>query len=162
MFVVDEKERGTTVEPESESTEALIRRQVALCERLLDCVVRERETLIDLDVNRLWSITEEKRRILRLIEKAQVPVIRQNRTNSSQVLPPERRRVARDLSQRLDLLKEEIRARAADNVRFVDETLGFFDELVSILAIGTQRSESYQPIGRARKGSLPLIYSKEV
>ena len=150
------------MEPKPEIREAHYRRQIVLCEKLLDCVVRERETLIDRDVGRLWSITEEKQRILRSMEEMQSQIERRKPTDAKQVVSPATRRVAAKRSLRLERLKREIKKRVAENVRFVSETLGFFDELVSLLAIGAQGPASYPPIGRARKGALPLIYSKEV
>ena len=45
---------------------------------------------------------------------------------------------------------------------YFEKTLGFFDELVSLLATGAQGADSYPATGRVRKGALPLIYSKEV
>ena len=62
---------GVAVEAKSANMEAHYRQQIVLCEQLLDCMVRERETLVDLDVDRLWSITEEKQHILRSIEGMQ-------------------------------------------------------------------------------------------
>ena len=150
------------MEPAPEITEAHYQRQIVLCEQLLDCVVRERETLIDLDVDRLWSITKEKQRILGSIEELQSQLERDKSRDSKQVFSPARRRVAGKLSLRLERLKKDIRKRVAENVEFVGETLGFFDELVSLLVIGAQGPDSYPPIGRTRKGALPLIYSKEV
>ena len=153
---------GIAVEAKSANTEAHYRRQIVLCERLLDCMVRERETLIDLDVDRLWSITEEKQHILRSIEGMQSQIERDQATDSKEVLSPARRQVTGKLALRLEQLKQEIRQRVTENVRFVSETLGFFDELVSLLATGAQGADSYPATGRIRKGALPLIYSKEV
>jgi len=153
---------GIGVKPKLEQTEAHYRRQIVLCEKLLDCVVRERETLIDLDVDRLWSITEEKQRILRSIEELQAQMEGHGSRDSEGVSSLAGRRVAGKLSIRLERLKQDIRKRVAENAEFVSEALGFFDELVSLLAIGAQGPDSYPPIGRMRKGALPLIYSKEV
>lgn len=151
-----------TVEPKPEKTEVYYRRQIVLCEKLLDCVVRERETLIDLDVDRLWSITEEKQRILRSIEEVQTQREGHRSRDSKEVSALAEYGVAGKLFLKLELLKKDIRKRVAENARFVGETLGFFDELVSLLAVGAQGPDSYPPIGRTRKGALPLIYSKEV
>ena len=153
---------GIAVGAKSENMEAHYRQQIMLCEQLLDCMVRERETLIDLDVDRLWSITEEKQHILRSIEGMQSQIERDQATDSKEVLSPVRRQVTGKLALRLEQLKQDIRKRVTENVRFVGETLGFFDELVSLLATGAQGADSYPATGRARKGALPLIYSKEV
>jgi hypothetical protein len=153
---------GIAVEEKSANMEAHYRRQIVLCEQLLDCMVRERETLIALDVDRLWSITEEKQRILRSIEGMQSQIERDQATDSKEVLSPARRQVTGKLAFRFEQLKQDIRKRVTENVRFVSETLGFFDELVSLLAAGAQGADSYPATGRARKGALPLIYSKEV
>jgi len=153
---------GIAVEAKPANMETHYRQQIVLCEQLLDCMVRERETLIDLDVDRLWSITEEKQHILRLIEGMQSQIERDQATDSKEALSPARHRVAGRLAFKLEQLKQDIRKRVTENVRFVGETLGFFDELVSLLAAGAQGADTYPATGRARKGALPLIYSKEV
>ncbi len=150
------------MEPRSDKKEAHYRRQIALCEELLDCVVRERETLIDLDIDRLWSITEEKQRILKSIEEQHNQMEGHRSRDSKGGAPLVERGVAGKLSMKLELLQRDIKKRVAENARFVGETLGFFDELVSLLAIGAQGPDSYPATGRARKAALPLIYSKEV
>jgi hypothetical protein len=153
---------GVAVKPKLEKTEAHYRRQIVLCEKLLDCVVRERQTLIDLDVDRLWSVTEEKQRILRSSEELQTQMEGHRSRDSKEVSSLAGRGVAGKLSLKLELLQKDIKKRVAENARFVGETLGFFDELVSLLAIGAQGPDSYPATGRTRKGALPLIYSKEV
>ncbi len=150
------------MDPKSENVEAHYQRQLQLCEKLLDCLVRERETLIDLDVDRLWSITEEKQRILNSIEEVQSQIECQKSDDSKKFSSSARHRVAGKLTPGLELLKTDIRKRVAENVRFVGENLKFFDELVTLLAGGAQGPDSYPLTGRARKGALPLIYSKEV
>ena len=150
------------MEPKPEKTEVHYRRQIALCEDLLDCVVRERETLIELNIDRLWSITEEKQRILRSIEELQTQMEGHQSRDSKEASSLAGRGVAGEFSLRLELLQRDIKKRVAENARFVGETLGFFDELVSLLAIGARGPDSYPATARARKGALPLIYSKEV
>jgi hypothetical protein len=149
---------GDRVEAKSMNREAYYRRQIGLCEQLLDCMIRERE----LNVDRLWSIAEEKQHILRSFEGVQSQFERDQAMGPKEDPSPAGQRVAGKLSFKLEQLKQDIRRRVTENVQFVGETLGFFDELVSLLAVGAQGPDSYPAAGRARKGALPLIYSKEV
>lgn len=110
--------------------------RVALLQNLRDCLGKEQDCLLNLDVTRLWEVMEQKQTILEAIEK----------------LPAGGRPEGE-----ADRLKEEIRHRARENSEFIQSSLAVFDELVFRI-IGSGRDDyTYAPPGteqRARQGSI--------
>jgi hypothetical protein len=142
-------------------------RQAAMLEQLKDCLELERESLIQVDVDQLWELMEKKNALMLDIEKAGNAI----KCLMEQCFPgsPESPRANalkywpwfRDLRKQTDLLKEDIRARLKENMSFIQDTLGFFDELIgTILKGGTERL-GYEHLKKAQEPMGPKIYYRE-
>ncbi len=108
---------------------------------LVDCLERERKHLKEIDVEALWAVMEEKKRIIEALS----------------AIPDEERAPDAETSR----LKEEIRRRTEENIGFIKESLSFFDELIAILAGGEPETRGYRPGGSGRLGTRPLLYKRE-
>jgi hypothetical protein len=145
----------------STKNNGLCEKKIRLMEMLLHCVKQERENLIQLDVESLWGIMEEKDQIMRALEETQLEIDREaegqemhGRQGEGKAWGEEARKVA--------LLKQEIRARVNENVSFIQETLGFMDEVVSSFTSGNSTDQTYRPVSRAPQEPTPMIYHREV
>jgi len=144
------------------------KKQAAMLEHLRDCLDMERESLIQVDVDQLWEIMEKKNSLVTGIEQLENEIkllVNQYFQNG-----PEKPRAGalrawpwfRDYSKRTALLKEDIRTRLNENFSFIEDTLGFFDELVAIIARGEPREQGYDYLRKPPETNGPRIYHREV
>ena len=139
----------------------LYHKKIDLMEALLHCVTQERENLIHLNVESLWGLMEEKDRIMRSLEETQQEI---DKGAEGQEKPTRfgAREIHGEEAGKMASLKEEIFARVKENVSFVEETLGFIDDVVASLASGKSDDQTYRPLSRAPKEPSPMIYHREV
>jgi hypothetical protein len=143
-------------------------RQAAMLEQLRDCLEMERESLIQVDVDQLWELMEKKKSLVLEIEKTgnEIKGLMDQCFQES----PESPRVSalkewpwfRDVSRQTTVLKEGIQARLKENLSFIHDTLGFFDELIGIIVNNQDRSQGYEHMGKPQETRKPRIYSMEV
>ena len=133
------------------------RTKVSLMRALVDCLDLEREHLVNLDVKSLWSLMEEKHRILNSIVKVDEEI-----SICTAAGVEEERRTGQAFSKDIKRLKREIGARVHENVSFIEETLRFFDEIVSVLASGGRAEYCYEPALKRNRASSSLIFEREV
>jgi len=138
-------------------------KKASLLHELLECMERERQSLITVNVADLWTIMEEKHAILETIralgplhhESTDPPGVR------GDAECPEHSRASAS-SREVGRLKEEIRSRARENAEFVQSSLAVFDELISRLAGMARGEEAYGPHGSARRAPRRPMYRREV
>ena len=139
-------------------------RKISLFQDLLNCIIRERDNLINQDVKGIWASLEEKQAILKSIEetKNQFNGISERDITGRNFLPDERDEIM-ELSKTIIRLKEEIKARVKENVSFINETLDFLHGMISALtSTETDTYGSYSPYGNSRRGPRSLMYQGEV
>ncbi|MBN1628116.1 MAG: flagellar export chaperone FlgN [Deltaproteobacteria bacterium] len=139
-------------------------RRLSLFKDLLSCIMRERENLINRDIRGIWSSLEEKQSIVDSIEEttSQLNGIMVKDAVNRDMLERERSKIV-ELSRSLMRLKQEIRARVSENVSFINETLGFFNEIISAMTMSeADKCASYGPYGNARRGRRCLMYQGRV
>lgn len=142
-------------------------RQVSLLEDLRDCLEMERESLIQVDVDQLWELMEKKNTLVLTIEKLGNEI--KCLLNQCFHRAPESPRASAlkewpwfsDLSKQTALLKEDIQTRLKENLSFIQDTLGFFDELVGIIAKGGTQEQGYEHLGKPPEANGPRIYHRE-
>ncbi len=135
-----------TMETLTPVTEDLDQRKISLLQELVACLEKERENILEINVEGLWTVMEEKQTILEEIEG--LPT-----TASSS--PP-------SLRSEIDRLKEEIRHRARENTEFTRSSLAVFDELISIIAGMPGDDQTYRPPGAGRRVQRDPIYRRKV
>jgi len=139
-------------------------RRISLFQDLLNCIIRERDNLINQDIKGIWSSLAEKQSILDSIEETKHRL--DGITDKDMIrrdIPQEDRDKIMQLSKALTRLKQEIRIRVKENVSFINETLDFFHELISTMtATENDKCNYYGPSGSYKKGSRSLMYQGEV
>ena len=139
----------------------IYKQRISLLRELLDCVDRERSHLINRDINSIWSIMEEKNRILESIEKTKEHILQNTDIEiGNRHIPLNERQSIAELSRTLNDLKQEIKVRVRENMLFINETLGFFHDIVSVFATAGRTDNSYGPVKYADKK--PILYKSEV
>ncbi len=142
--------------------ENVYRKRIALFMELLKCIERERDSLIIQDLKGLWSIMEEKQKILESLEatKEQLQEIA-GKDLSYKDIPIKDRQSIIGMSQTILDLREEAKARIHENVSFIRETIDFFHEIISICTRTGLNEEPYGP-GKKNRRESNLIYHSEV
>jgi len=138
-------------------------KRIFLFQDLLNCLIRERDNLINQDIKGIWSSLEEKQSILTSIEETKHHI---NGISGKDInfrdIPAEDRDKIMELSRTLIRLKLEIKARVKENVSFINETLEFFHEMISAMTMTeADKCNSYGPSGITRRGLRSVIYQGE-
>jgi flagellar biosynthesis/type III secretory pathway chaperone len=132
--------------------------QVALLEALRECVALERESLIHVDLARLWTLMERKQGLLRGLESA----AKKRSVGEGDRMALNESRSLRDLSMRAAYLQSEIKVRSMENTHFIQETLDFLTGLIGSIADGVETSSTYEGLRKASKTKGALMLSREV
>ena len=144
---------------------AVFLKKISLFKELLNCVSRERDDLINLDIKNIWAAMEEKQRIADSIEEADIQLKEMISAGGSiyKYIPADERPAVMEFSKTLAGLREEIRVRMGENVTFIKDTLGFFHEVISIFTTGDNSSEIfYSPVKSTSRKAQNFIYHNEV
>jgi len=139
--------------------EETYRKKVALFNDLLKGVEQERTNLLNLNAHNLWSLLEEKQKIIRSIEELGST---QDIDTMAHNIPQQQKRAILNLSQKLSQLKEEIRARVQENITFIGESLACFHKIISIFSTAGRGEERYFPKKTNRKQMPSFMYQNEV
>jgi len=133
--------------------EGLFYKKIILSNDLLHCLKKESESLINIDLDSLWSISKEKEDICSKIESireeivcALDPRIDQRSLTSHQILellPEEHKATFQKLFHTLLKLESEIEVIRKENTIFIDDSLQFLDEMMSILTGETKSKILY-------------------
>lgn len=143
--------------------EKAYQKEIALLQELLECLSLEKDHLVNLNLESLWAIMEEKQNVLKSIEQArdEIQSLVKDR-EQGQVHSPEVKSLMTVFSRKIERLKKEIGARVRENVSFIQDTLGFLNEMISIFVAGAQPEPAYGPVRKAPTESANLIYHREV
>ena len=136
-------------------------KQITRLKALRDCLVLERENLINLDLNSLWMLVERKHDILTDLEGIENEIKIFSHEEDS-TFKPDSQRFCLNLSKRANQLKDEIKTRNAENRIFIQDALGFIDELMSIFAGRVQEPTAYGKVSRSQKKTQPVMIYREV
>jgi FlgN protein len=159
---------GKKVEAVETGIQNTYHRQVSLLEDLRDCLELERESLINVDIDQLWELMGQKHTVLTDIQRtgSEIRCFMERRFPGSE----EKGRATAskewlwftELNRRAGLLKKEIRRRLGENMAFIQDTLGFFDELIGIFVSSGGRTGEYNRLTRPAERKTPRIYHREV
>lgn len=134
--------------------------KVALLKELVDCLQRERDILADLYIPDLWTVVEEKQRILEAIEAISPRGTDRSAGNDNEA----RSQLADDptSARAVTRLKEEIRERTRENAAFIQDSLRFVDELVALITGAPKDKCTYSPNGVQNRAHRSRLYGREV
>ena len=130
--------------------EKLFFKKIMLYDDLLYCFKTERESLISVDLDKLWKIAKEKESICSNINAARQEIMAAvdlqkdpkvfDLNRIMDLIPGEFKAEFQKLCLRLIKLKSEIEAMRKENMVFVDDSLQFLDDIIAIIT-GSDRSK---------------------
>ena len=157
--------------------QSLYQEKIVLYQDLLDALEMERKSIIDIDVDALWKISEQKGRIARKIEKKQQQILEQLEDLPVQygmdissldaqkildLLPKEIKVRLRKVRVTLGTLEKEIRVRLKENKGYVGEYLTVLDEIIGVVTDTGKQNPVYNRGRRAGKPATHLFLHREV
>ena len=152
--------------------EDLFQRKIILYDDLLHCLEKERESLVTINMDALWTISREKEEICSKVEGIRqeiVSVVTMDGQDSSLPLnrilglvPEEKASTFKSFFITLDKLKNEIELLRKANMAFMNDSLRFLDEMISILTGGKESKMAYDQRSHLSKSGINCFLSREV
>jgi len=140
-----------------QSLVSLFHKKIILTNDLLHCLKKERESLINIDLDSLWSISKEKEEICSKIESIREEIV--------SALDPRIDQRFLTSHQILELLPEEHKAEIEvirkENMIFIDDSLQFLDEMMSILTGKTTSKILYNDKCHLSRSGANVLLSRE-
>ncbi len=137
--------------------------RISLYEDLLSCIKRESDNLISQNIKGIWASLDEKKEIMEAIEENNRHLPENTRLNPVLTdVPRQDRDAIIHLKRKLKNLKMEIGIRIKENVSFINETLGFINDIFSVFRGADKKPDIYDRNLKKRNGSSNLIYHNEV
>lgn len=161
-----------------QTLENLFHEKILLYQDLVECLKKERDVLINTDMDALWEIADEKQSVVSRIEAVRDKILS---ALSEAAIDHRMDAVSFDLARVYSLiprmhgerikrpylslvnLKGEIQRRSQENRVFIEECLGFLDELIGIIADTGKQNAAYDNGRSSRhKGQANLLLHREV
>ena len=138
-------------------------KRISLFEDLLGCVKRESDNLVSRNIKGIWSSLDEKKEIMGAIEEnnKRFPEITGLNTVPADITRQDKDAIVQ-LKRKLIDLKQEIGVRIKENVSFINETLGFINDLFASFSNIDKKPDTYCRNLKKKNGSSNLIYRNEV
>jgi hypothetical protein len=134
--------------------------------------MEERDSLINFNLDKLWGISKEKTEICSQIESIRQEILltfngETNKkafdlNNIPDFAPMESKPKFHKLFIRLIRLKAEIEAMRKENMSFLDDSLRFLDEMMSIITDETKARIVYNNKCYLSKSGTSILLSREV
>jgi hypothetical protein len=155
-----------------QSLEKLFYRKIMLYNDLLHYFKKERESLMNIDLDELWRISKEKEDICSEIKSTRQeilstitdPKIDKTSFRLRQMLdliPKENRAKFQELYRTLINLKSEVDVLRKENMAFIDDSLQFLDEMISIITSERESETMYNDKCHLSKSGAPMLLSRE-
>jgi len=151
------------METDVRGIEILCLERIHLFQRLLDCVTTEKDSLVELNVKKLWSLMEEKQKIIESLEQSRNRIGELiDLDNPYPHIPDGDRRMFMSFFRKIEQLKGEIKQRIQENVSIIQESLNFFHDLVSVFANSARKENTYEEMVRGNTvESSSIFYQRE-
>jgi flagellar biosynthesis/type III secretory pathway chaperone len=152
--------------------EKLFYKKIMLYNDLLHCFEAERKALIEININRLWELSKEKDEIceqITSIRKEMMAAVhpaddqepfRLNRIMDA--IPKKQKDKFEKLYLRILKLKGEIEILRKQNLLYIDDSLTFMDEIISILTGKTESDFVYNDRCHFKSSGPYLFLNREV
>jgi flagellar biosynthesis/type III secretory pathway chaperone len=152
--------------------ETIFHKKILLYRSLLDCLKKERENLIQVDLNALWDISKVKDGLVARIMSVRQQMGSVIKTKKEQglpsfsdmmeAIPDDKKEVFQSLFHTVRMLKGEVEAYRKENVHFMDESLQFIDELISITTGVTYARNVYNNQCQLKRTNGNMLLRREV
>ena len=152
--------------------EDLFQRKIILYDDLLHSLEKERESLVTINMDALWAISKEKEELCSKIESIRreiVSVVDVDGQDSSlplnrilTLVPEEKAGTFRSFFLTLVKLKNEIEFLRNANMAFINDSLRFLDEMISIITGVDTSKMVYDEKSHLSKSGVNCFLSREV
>jgi hypothetical protein len=152
--------------------EKLFFKKIMLYNDLLHYLKEERESLISIDLDKLWRISKEKEKTCADIESTKKGIISAlslkedqkafNLNRIMEFIPEKSKTEFQNLYLRILKIKGEIEVLRIQNMTFIDDSLNFMDEIISIITGEAESGIIYNDKCRFRKSGPNLFLNREV
>jgi flagellar biosynthesis/type III secretory pathway chaperone len=151
--------------------ETLIHQKIMLYNDLVHCFKQERESLVRIDLDVLWEVSKGKEEAGQKIKDLRQEIMaaifpeKKKKFNMDLIIksiPKAHRAKFHHLWLRLTKLKSEIEAMRRDNVMYLNDSISFLDEMISILTGGENTKSVYDKKGHMTRTTQRCLLSNEV
>jgi hypothetical protein len=157
--------------------ESLFMEKLLLYQDLLDALEQEKRSIIDIDVDGLWKISERKKEIARKIESVRSRILKQlddasidtqleiagfHSSKILSVLSGDAREKIGSIRLSLSASKREVQLRLEENRRYVGEYLTILDDLIGTIAGAGRPKPVYERNRCSVKPKASLFLHREV
>ena len=152
--------------------EKLFYKKIMLYNDLLHCFEEERKSLIAININRLWELSKVKDELCVQIKSIRgeisVAVNLENEPNAfnlslvMNLIPEKHTDIFKKLYLRILKLKGEIEILRKQNILYIDDSLEFMDEMISILTGETESRYIYNDRCHFKPSGPRLFLNREV
>ena len=154
------------------SLEELFYQKIMLYNDLLNCFKEERESLVNIDMEKLWAISKEKEELGQRINSTRQEIISLlgldidlksfSSAHIFRTIPDTKRPQFQKLTMAIIKLKDEIGVLRSENMNFIDDSLNFLDEMIAILTGNEKQKETYNVKCRLDKTRHTMLLDREV
>lgn len=158
-------------EATAEFLEKSLFEKIFLYDDLLFCFKKEKEALINMDMESLWNISKEKDELCSKIDNVRQKILSAvgPETDHKQftpahilgIIPEKSRSKFRELYHTLQKLKNEIDDLRELNMNAVDHSLKFLDEIISIITGQVRQDFVYNGRRRLSPSGSSMILNRE-
>jgi hypothetical protein len=155
-----------------DTIEKLFYKKIMLYNDLLYCFEEERKSLIKIDLNKLWGLSKEKDEICAQIKSIRremsVAVISENEQDAfslnqiMDLIPEKYADKFKKLYLRILKLKGEIEILRRQNILYINDSLEFLDEMISIITGETDSGYIYDDRCHYNKSGSRSFLAREV
>ncbi len=152
--------------------EKLFYKKIMLYNDLLHCLKEERESLISINLDKLWKISKEKEDVCSEIASTRKEIISAvnskedlksfNLNRIMEFIPGEFKAEFQKLYLRILKMKGEIEVLRIKNMTFIDDSLQFMDDIMSIIIGETKSRSIYNNNCRFSKSGPNIFLNREV
>lgn len=139
---------------------------------LVECFKKERACLVSLDMEPLWAVSEEKNRLCVQIEGLRSRIALEGSAGEGatvydpqrilEAIPATQRGSMRNVLLHIATLKKEVEIMRQENQAFVDDSLEFLDEMISLLSGEADSRMLYNNRSLLRRPESLVTLSREV
>ena len=155
-----------------DTIEKLFYKKIMLYNDLLYCFEEERKSLISIDINKLWKLSKEKDEICAQLKSIRremsVAVNLEDKPNAynlrliMDLIPGKCADKFKKLYLRILKLKGEIEILRKQNILYIDDSLEFMDEMISILTGENESRSIYNDRCHFKPSGPRLFLNREV
>jgi flagellar biosynthesis/type III secretory pathway chaperone len=155
----------------------LFQEKLMLYKELADVLAKEKQWIVNADVDELWRVSDAKRaiaskidvirtRILRMfteagIEHKMIPETFQN-SRAISFLPVALREQLSGTLLSLGMVKQEVRSLSRENKQYIESYLSMLDDLMSVLTGRAETPSTYTSHQKVPETNSPMLFHQEV